>query len=661
MKFCTKCGRELKETHAFCPNCRAEVNGSTADEASEKAARKTTAANVPPPASAERPAASPRAKKPRPPMSKRNKWIAAGIGAAAVILIPAHLVLSSATSPDKALGDFQDAIDSEDAAALAQLLHVKETGEPITEEHAASIIDYMHSSPSVIESFYSFLDDQMEIFTSAEAGEAAENYQPLYDVQFLSFENTGSRFLFYDQYQIGVESYPLYVRTNYEDASFQVNGEEVDAEVEGNGNVFLGNYPAGSYHLKATGDGELADLALEDQLFLTGNNYPSHMDFDLDYAYISSSVDGARLFVNGEETEEELQTTQNEYGPFLMDESTEIHAEAETPFGTMTSEPITLTGGYGSHVLELEAPAELVSEAVEDVEEDILSSNEGPVQGLGSTELLESIDFYTDNYLLSSDVSDWKLEIEAEESWLIGSESFSTGEIVINPLSEVKQYTLRYDETADNWTFDQADYLFTVSDPSSAVTTLAVNDAEELNASAGAGEAEVDDIASGGNIISMHENVYVDEENFGEEGGEALNDYVEYPEEYLNTLMNNYYMSYAAALYDVEFSRIVSENHDFFTYVAPEASDFEAELLSTIEDHADSGESIYFLIAEVTDFETDDNESYRVFSEVEFEVVKDNGDIVRQVLETEHDVLLTENGFFVEDMIETEVISEEPM
>lgn len=92
----------------------------------------------------------------------------------------------------------------------------------------------------------------------------------------------------------------------------------------------------------------------------------------------------------------------------------------------------------------------------------------------------------------------------------------------------------------------------------------------------------------------------------------------------------------------------MDENHAFFSYVDMEAYDFRAELLVSID-------------AEVTDVETEDEETYRVISDVEFEIFSNDGEIIRQQLTSEHDVTLKESGFYVSEMIEAAVTSEETL
>ncbi len=651
MKFCTKCGRELKDSHKFCPSCRAEVKRRASTPPPEKQVQPARAQPPPSRTGTESYARQePVPQKSRKPMSKRNKWITAGVGAAALILIPTHFALSSASSPDKPLQQFQEAVDSQDASAMAELLHVRATGEPVTEEHAAGIIEYIHSSPTVTESFGTFLLDQQEIFSGAVSG---ENYQPPWEAQFLSYENTGSRFFFYDKYELGLETYPLYVITNYDDASFEVNGEEVEGEMQENGMILLGDYPAGSYELSAGGSGDLADLTLEEQVFLHGQDSYTDMHFDLDYAYISSSVDDARLFMNGEDTGEIVGTTQNEYGPFLLDDSTEIHAEADTPFGILTSEPVPLDGSYGGYVLELEASEEIVTNAIENIEDGIEDNYDDAMDTSGTVEVLESVNFYTDNYQLYYDKAKWKMDIEAEESWLRGSEDFNTGDLITTPYTELKLYGLTYNEHNESWNLDQADFMWAASNPAGAVTTINVNDEESLDSIGGAEDSEDENNDSGNDSDAGNE-------NSGEEN-DALNDYTENAESHIDTLINDYYRTYTEALYDVQFSRIVDENHAFFSYVDMEAYDFRADLLISIDEHATAEETLNFIEAEVKDVETEDEETYRVISDVEIEIFSNDGEIIRQQLTTEHDVILKESGFYVTEMIDTTVTSEETL
>lgn len=657
MKFCTNCGRELKETHKFCPNCRAEVSAG-------KETKSRVEAKAPPPRDEQpipAPAAVQQPRKPRPPMSKRNKWIVAGLGTALIVLIPAHLVLSSASSPEKAIEDFQAAVVSEDPAAVTKLLYNNATGEHVTEEHAEGLIEYFNSTDAAIIGLETFLTDQLELVTSASAAEDIHDYQPPEYVSFLTFENTGSTFFFYDQYQIGIESYPLYISTNYEDATIQVNGETVEKEQQEDGAFYVGDYPAGLYELSASGGEEFSDLVYEDLIFLDGLQNFAQMNFDLDFVYIYSNVEDAKLFVNGEDSGEVLETGQNEYGPFVLDGSTEIHAEAETPFGTLVSSPALLDSPY-PYGLEVEANEDIISDAVNDIQADIQEINDGVVEGFAASELLESVDFYTDSYQLYNDQFGWTLEIDAEENWLSGSETYGTGELDTTPLTESKKYVLNFNENVTAWTFDRTDFVYNLSTPGSAMTTVEIND-PDLLAAAFETEAEeeeeiTEDISmdEDNNNSTEEENAEAEEDNDSEE--EGSNVYAEDPEEHLNTLMHNYYRSFADALYDAQFFGIADTGHTFFTYIAPEAEDFQQETLTSIEDYMTMHDTTYFIDAEVLDYSVSE-ETYTVITEVELEISESDGQITRQLLETEHEVILREDGFYVIDRLDTEVISEE--
>ena len=324
--FCRQCGTKVDEQTPFCPECGSKIEAPK--QGSGGGNNFTSSSLVD---------------------SVKNLSIKAKISMISVFVLflifgSLYAVASNLTDPTKLLSNFQKALDKGDEEWLVKHLTAYD-GESVTENNVKIWLD--SDSETVRETITRLRADLQSIekeknITSimAFAGER--------DVEFLEgtvqLVKDGKRFFFFDHYRLAIVPFSLYVYTNYPEAEVKINGEKV-ATVHTDGNyLFLGSFLPGEYDMHLTLTAGDLEVTNEEKIVLMERNQTVHSFFDVDDVYVVSLFGEAEIFIDGKATGQYATEDGSYFGPVLTDGSQQLHLEAETPFGKLTSESYMLNG-----------------------------------------------------------------------------------------------------------------------------------------------------------------------------------------------------------------------------------------------------------------------------------------------------------------------------
>ncbi|SDZ61840.1 Uncharacterized membrane protein YvbJ [Evansella caseinilytica] len=610
MSFCTSCGTKLETNAVFCTNCGAKLTDGEQTN--------TVAAT--------------RQKPPSPPLSRKAKMIIASIAAFAVLAFGMYKLGESLTDKTKQLNAFIDSIEAEDKAYLLKHLQSGHEAQKITENTVEHLLEYIQENPYVVEELYKTTTKQIE--NSEKYNKIlSENFSKYEEKPLITFQENGKKFLIFDNYDFFLNPQPLYIYTNYPEATFFLDKEEVKIKNIDYDLVLLGNLLPGSYNIKATVDTDF--LALEKELavnFFT-QSY-TDLYFDVDDVYIDIMMDEAAVFINGEDTGTMITDMDGTFGPVLLDGSLKLHLEKDAPFGKIRTPEYTLNSEAGYLSAEFTLLPEQANDIFEQVNEFLLEWGTARVQRDSSNITTASGDMIA--YLSSTieDMIDWEREYT-------GSLLKTTFDIDSVRLSVYDNHWIAEVAVSEEW--DES-YHYSGNSPHTANETY-----ERIYYLTYDEESEqwlINDFDT--NWLSF-DSTNIKEFSFeaGEQKSEAVDEEASLPSAAaFDELFENFISSYVRAINETDVS-LVS------VYIDPDAADYQKEVSNYIDHLQSKGITEEFLAVEVVHYEEESTNRYRVETSEDYLIYYNDGTEKQKSFASEYFVVQTDNGLKVSKLIQT--------
>lgn len=614
MNFCTKCGAKHETSSGFCTECGSEMKVSGTPD-------------------------TPGPKPSLPSFSKKTMVIGGSVIAAASLFFGLYKAGEAYTDPEKRLDQFTEAVSEGDAEALMSYLSYTGEAEEFTEESAEAILSYFKDYPYLKDDMLHAFREQARSFKGNVSLAAEEPVHDEYwEIPLITFEKTGKKFFLYDNYEFTVHPQELYVYTNYHDVQFFVNGNETEPQSAHEDTLTLGTFPPGVHNVKAVLDSEFMELEVETDVELFYENY-ADLWFNISYTEIDSSISGADIFINGENTGASVPAEGEYFGPLLLDGSLTMHLEKETPFGTIESRPRAVDSEYLSFSFTLsdedaEAVFESVNEFLHNWKEAKISRSMSTVQNAGPslreqlTRTINSMNrnnqlyigsllstsFDLDSLVVYEQDGKWQTYVTTAENWKEADYYSGYTPNIYDELYNIT-YDLIYDEDAEMWL---------ISSMESSWNSI------------------------GDNVKEFT----FDADDLDKEVHETMMTAVEEDLSQFSSLMQSFVSSNVAAINSRDFSFV----EDF---IDPAASDYQKEVADYI-DYLDSRDIFEdFLSAAATAVERVDDDLFKVETEEEYIIYYEDGSAKRKAFDSVYHVRMTDEGLRVAELLETNETSSE--
>ncbi|GIO24520.1 zinc ribbon domain-containing protein [Oceanobacillus sp. J11TS1] len=335
--FCKECGNPVSEGAVFCKNCGAKVNNPLSE--GEPPKEQETKNNPTEPqalTSADESENSDQKQKEPPkerkPLTKKQKLIFSIVGLFVVAGIGFYVWGNAYYSEDKVAERFAEALMNQDEDEIHRL--VRMNGNEISKEETkalAKLVEQNHRNVNINEKRPERFVSNSTLFSIEEAEE--------------------KEMLLFPTYIIEVE--PQYVAinsdlSNVEELQTTFNGKKFDISEQSEFTKEYGPMAPGAYEAVSKITTDFGDLEKEQTLVLADSYNIAQFEFDvsevtiypnletnLPYEEISFTLDGKPVEIDVEEFSVDI-------GPIMTDGSLTLEATAETPWGTMEMEPVTI-------------------------------------------------------------------------------------------------------------------------------------------------------------------------------------------------------------------------------------------------------------------------------------------------------------------------------
>ncbi|MCF3942994.1 TcaA NTF2-like domain-containing protein [Oceanobacillus alkalisoli] len=335
MKYCIQCGHELKENEAFCTECGTNQN---------------SAASTPPTVESEKRTVN---NAPKKPMSKKNKWLLGIAAGFVVVLIGAHLFLSSYFNPMKNFQAMDQAILDDDVEAFVDQINFDDSALLDEDSYFEYIKDYEWGT--IKDQYVDLLEQDNHPLSKSIY---SNNGEKLFDVR------QEKKLLIFNTYSFQAEPATLNVSTNVADTNVAINETELKLE-DSEAMETVSIYP-GVYAVAAEAENHFGSFISETELEVTPSAEKDFMiEFEANEYTFTTDVEEAQLFVNGEGTGLTFAELEK-IGPVPYDTEFELHAELEKADGkVIKTDVLTMDdlGWYGFEFYFNEGEEEDASDA----------------------------------------------------------------------------------------------------------------------------------------------------------------------------------------------------------------------------------------------------------------------------------------------------------
>ncbi|PTH08599.1 zinc ribbon domain-containing protein [Staphylococcus capitis] len=323
MKYCSNCGKPLRDGVKVCTNCGTPVYQQGSNQSHHQYQNDNNYNH-------------------HSRNDNKKTWIIASIIIVVIIaLIALFLILKSQFSPEKQASHISHAIKKDDAKALSKEVTSGANNSHLSEEEARAYLNFIKEE-----------DDLTNVANNIEqnAEEVKNNHYRNTTVDangnnILNISKNGKKVLFFDDYQFNVPQHSVsLLASNSGKVTYQFGGEKHSISVDENEEKELGTFPIGNYNLKATKniDGKKFKGAITiDMSDNTSTAYESFKQkrFNV-YVDNGYALDHIKIYANGKEIGDE--SSSETYGPYDPDEEVVVHAEGTYEGKTFKSNSVNV-------------------------------------------------------------------------------------------------------------------------------------------------------------------------------------------------------------------------------------------------------------------------------------------------------------------------------
>jgi membrane-associated protein TcaA len=315
MYFCKKCGNQLEKGQVFCTKCGTEKAAATVKLEKPTRAVVKERARIP---------------------LKLVMIVVIGIVIAAS-LGGGHMYMMKQANPMKVIDKFDAAVQGKDAEALAEMINAGQSADQVSEEEAASFIEYLTDDKQY---YLSLLEDLNFQSFYIEDGDPVTD--PNGNKMFKLEQKNEKKWFLYKQYEIIFYPMELRITSNLEAAEIWLNGEKLEKKTERDSYILAGYLFPGKHVIKAEAASDYSDFQLEETIDFSGaanNQVEAMLEFDSTMVKLDANFDDAILFVNGKSTGKSIREL-GTIGPLASDGSVTLHVERTHKGETVKSDQV---------------------------------------------------------------------------------------------------------------------------------------------------------------------------------------------------------------------------------------------------------------------------------------------------------------------------------
>lgn len=349
MKFCTKCGTEIKGQELYCTSCGNELRKNATDKSESLESFEANITKTEPGEEAN--FITPKSNRNYTSnfkISKKFKISLIFIAVIIIAIVTTFQVGNSLTDPQKLVSRFEKDVASNNTSDLTNILYCNDSRLKIDSKSITPLLSYFKSNPSYLNKVIQNLN------SDALSPKDIDNLSTT-SSNTLTLANSGKMFFVFTNHKINIKPYFIDITTGVKDVTFSINNTEIGkSDTDKSSTKEFGPYIPGNYSILADYKGKYVTLNKAYPLNLVAASSgiaKLSILADMNYLNISSDYPDAKIFVNGKDANTLVKDATN-FGP--IDSSAKIYATYVKDGKTLRTETSSVSNGDTDLTLSFE-------------------------------------------------------------------------------------------------------------------------------------------------------------------------------------------------------------------------------------------------------------------------------------------------------------------
>lgn len=253
-----------------------------------------------------------------------------------VLCIVLYQIGLSASSPDKTVAAFKEAVKAKNESKIVSLLNSSTDNWKFKKADASELLSYLEDHPDMKDDLFTKLDRQAESFTD-------DSIYMNNDETFASIhlKEDGKKWLFFHNYSLDVIPAYINITVNKDSAKIFVDNTEVETNTNEGKSKTYGPFSPGDHEIKAVLPGKYINAEEKETVALFDEKHREinkTLEIQASEVQAMTIYDDTTLYVNGEKTDVKIGKDMEEVGMLPTDGTATFKLEKEFPWGTATSE-----------------------------------------------------------------------------------------------------------------------------------------------------------------------------------------------------------------------------------------------------------------------------------------------------------------------------------
>jgi len=473
MKFCTKCGKEVKEEQTFCTTCGNDLknktmgknNNSTIEEQEveeyqtskeDNSFERSTDSNI--------------------KSTKKSKIVIAVVAILVVAIVVIIQVGNALLNPRKIATRFQQDIVTNNTADLEKILYCNDARLVINSNNIIPLLNYFKKNPS-------YYNEVIQNLNNDVLSPKDINNFSVTSSNTLTLTNVGKKFIIFPNYKISIKPSFVDITTTVKDVSFSINNVIIGKSETDKSTKQFGPYIPGTYSIIANYKGKYVNLSkpyLVNLLDTSDGIAKLSVFEDMNYLNITSDYPDAEIFVNSKDTNLKVKDATN-FGP--IDGESKIYATSLIGGKKLKSEEYSTSGAAENLNISFEQAINNLNNAQAQLEEvksqlnDLLNNYASSLADAINTNNFSLIDYYltygsefykqqqvnvpgsylegNQESLVSAIVTSFNISDDAQSGSITSSETYNF--VTVDGISTIKTYNhvykFQYNGTTSSYQF----------------------------------------------------------------------------------------------------------------------------------------------------------------------------------------------------------------
>lgn len=331
MKFCPKCGAELKDEQAFCTKCGYLISSKSPNFNDEN--KETSYISEDNITEVEGGGFK---------FDLKTKIISCVILVLVAVCVAFYVIGSNLTKPDVVVTKFKNAVTSNNKNQLESILFCDDTRLSMDDENMSLLLKYFKNNPSSLNTIVANLNKQAS--SSAEIKNFQKDSSETFNVEYV-----GKKYIFFPEYKINMQPSFIEIKASVKNIKFKLDNKDIGESDSDDFSKKYGPLMPVEHTLIANYKGDYVSLSKSYDVNLDKANHEESVEVlkDLKYVKVDSDQPQAEIFVDNKDSGVKVEDA-GKFGPIT--ENSEIYGMVQNDGSKLRSKMCSISDNDSAYL-----------------------------------------------------------------------------------------------------------------------------------------------------------------------------------------------------------------------------------------------------------------------------------------------------------------------